>query len=78
MAAIDDLNFEQLRAKTQAQQQLPALQVLRSLVAAEFWRWYRTHQDTKLTKIKVWVFSKTVVVKDIRPLFELLFGEEPM
>jgi hypothetical protein len=76
VAAIDDLNFAQLRAQTQVQQSLPALDILRKLVSAEFWRWYNAHSDQQLTKVKVWIFSKTVRVKDIRPLFELLFGEE--
>lgn len=41
-----------------------------------FWEWYHNHADTVLFKRKVLLFSVTIRVRDLRPLFVMLFGEE--
>jgi hypothetical protein len=51
---------------------------IRHIIAAAFWLWYASHKDTKLTTIKVWFISKTVKVRDIESVFEMLFGPAPI
>lgn len=47
---------------------------IKLLIAREFWKWYEEHQNDKIVKLKILFISKTVRVKDIKFVFELLFG----
>lgn len=42
-----------------------------------FWRWYHEHRRDVIIKRKVIIFSVTIRVEDLRPLFVSLFGEQP-
>lgn len=46
-------------------------------LATAFWRWYDTHQDDKVKSIKIWFFTHTVRIRDLRQVFEMLFGPHP-
>jgi hypothetical protein len=48
----------------------------KEVIATAFWGWFHSHQDDKVTTVKVWFFSKTVYVRDLRQIFILLFGPE--
>ena len=41
-----------------------------------FWEWYHHHADDTIIRRKILVFSVTIRVHDLRPLFVMLFGEE--
>lgn len=43
-----------------------------------FWLWFDGHLDDVVVTINVWFIRKTVRVRDVRPLFVLLFGERPV
>lgn len=49
----------------------------KELVAQMFWRWYDANKEMLVTTISVWVFKKKIFVKDLRSLFEILFGSAP-
>ena len=49
-------------------------QFIREVVSKLFWTWYFSNQDRKITTVKVWFITKTIYVRDIRGVFELLFG----
>lgn len=46
------------------------------VVAPLFWAWFRNNGDRKVYTIKVWIINKTIYVRDLRPVFEMLFGPE--
>ena len=50
--------------------------VQRAALSAVFWEWYRTHSEDTIVRRKVFVFTITIRVKDLRVLFESLFGPE--
>lgn len=54
--------------------QLTPMQI--AALNAVFWEWYHRHADDMLLKRKVFLFSVTIRVHDLRPLFVMLFGEE--
>jgi len=52
------------------------VEAARSAIADDMWRWYNENKNVSILKIKKWIFSWTLKVKDTRFLFELLFGPE--
>ena len=67
---------------------MTALNDLRSLHAQQgriewkllnpfFWGWYHDHANDMIVKRKILVFSVTIRVRDLHPLFVQLFGPEP-
>jgi hypothetical protein len=50
--------------------------VQRAALSAVFWEWYRNHSDDVIIKRKIVLFSVTIRVRDLRALFEVLFGQE--
>lgn len=50
---------------------------IRKSISAMFWMWYQTHAEQKVTTVKFWFISKTVYVRDLHSLFQLLFGPQP-
>lgn len=67
---------------------MTALQDLKSMHAKEakvdwrviapfFWQWYHDHADDMIIKRKIVIFSVTIRVRDLYPLFVQLFGPEP-
>jgi hypothetical protein len=43
-----------------------------------FWRWYDEHVKDVVFKKTIIVFKVTILVKDIKPVFVMLFGEKPI
>lgn len=39
-----------------------------------FWNWYAEHREDRIVKLNVFIFSVTVKVKHLDPLFSMLFG----
>jgi hypothetical protein len=69
MAAVDQVDVTALQIAGDES-------AIRALIGGIFWAWFRDHQDQKVTTIKVWFISRTVYVRDLRAIFELLFGKE--
>ena len=49
----------------------------KDIVAQMFWRWYDANKEMLVTTISIWIIKKKVFVKDLRSLFEILFGPAP-
>lgn len=47
---------------------------IREAVGRLFWAWYFANLDRKITTIRVWFIHKTLYVRDLSAIFELLFG----
>lgn len=69
MAALQDVDLSSYAIQNQ--------QWFRDIVAQMFWRWYEANLDTKVTTIKIWIIKKDIFVRDLRSIFELLFGPQP-
>jgi len=54
------------------------LHKIRAILAVFFWQWYIDHQRDVLVKRKLVFFSVTLKVRDLFPLFVLLFGNNPL
>lgn len=67
MSALREANLDAYSVENQ--------EWFKAIVAQMFWRWYESNQETLVTTISVWVFKKKIFVKDLRSLFEILFGE---
>ena len=52
----------------------PMLDWFRALTATTMWQWYDLHRNDAL--VTVWVF-KIVKIKNVKPLFVILFGKRP-
>lgn len=50
--------------------------VLDRLFNEAAWKWYEANKEMELFSIKVWFLSKTIRVKDVRPLLVKMFGEQ--
>lgn len=51
--------------------------LIQVIVAPLAWRWYRAHENDVLLSVGKWFIRFNVRVRDLRPLFVTLFGEEP-
>lgn len=47
------------------------------ILAPFFWKWYHRHANDMILKRKILIFSVTIRVRDLHPLFVQLFGPEP-
>ena len=47
---------------------------IKAIISILFWTWYASNLDRKVLTIKKWFISKTVYVRDLEGVFELLFG----
>lgn len=56
---------------------LTTVQAVLAQIAPFFWSWYDSNQGLKITSIHVWIISRTIYVRDLMPLFVLLFGSHP-
>jgi hypothetical protein len=50
---------------------------IREMISKLFWTWYYANMERKITTIRVWFIRKTLYVKDLFAVFELLFGPSP-
>jgi hypothetical protein len=67
MAALDELNLEELVPETPKH-------VVKETISKLFWMWYTQNEYRELKTIKLWIFRKRIVVRDLKQIFELLFG----
>jgi hypothetical protein len=57
---------------------LPELTAMQKVaLSAIFWEWYFKHSGDTIVKKTILVFKVTIKVKDVRPIFEQLFGNPP-
>lgn len=49
-------------------------QGIKDAIARFFWEWFREHEDDVLIKKTIIFFSISIKVRDLRFLFEMLFG----
>lgn len=67
MAVLDNVQVEGLG--------IDLLDLVRDTFREELWSWFYAHQDDEIFNVrKLWVFSFSVRVKHLRPLFETLLG----
>jgi hypothetical protein len=67
MAALDELNLEELVPETPKD-------IVKETINKLFWLWYTQNEYRELTTIKLWIFRKKLTVRDLKQIFELLFG----
>lgn len=67
MSALKEIDFSSVSAETNEN-------VIRTMIGALFWTWYAQNEDRKLTTLKIWFLRKTIYVRDLTGVFELLFG----
>jgi hypothetical protein len=48
----------------------------RQAIATAFWIWFYNNPNEKV-KVQVWFLNVDVPISKLRPLFVLLFGEDP-
>lgn len=48
---------------------------IKEAIARQAWAWFYAHQSQVVLKIRIWILSKDVHVRDLAFLFTLLFGE---
>lgn len=72
------LQSAQLTAELSAK--FPGIDVskLREVLGVFFWQWFVTHQKDALVRRKILIFSVTILVRDMFPLWVLLFGNNPI
>lgn len=64
---LDELDLSALEAETTTDH-------VKKTIALLFWMWYASNQDRKLLVIRKWFISKTIYVRDLEDIFEILFG----
>lgn len=47
---------------------------VKGAIARQFWGWFYAHQDDVIISRKVVFWKVTIHVRDLLPLFEMLFG----
>lgn len=67
MAALDEINVDTLEPETTSD-------IVKDSIAKLFWHWYHMNLDRPVTTIRVWFIRRTIQVKDLKAIFELLFG----
>lgn len=70
MAALDEMNVGRLAPE---QQESTVKRIINEL----FWNWFFLNQHRKVTAVKIWFFKKSVYVRDLKSIFELLVGPNP-
>jgi hypothetical protein len=67
MAALDEVDVAHLQPET-------TQDLIKKSIATMFWMWYANNLDREVTTIKVWFIRKKVYVRELKSIFELLFG----
>jgi hypothetical protein len=71
MSALQEVNLLDFTIKQREQDKF------RKVVADVFWSWFESNHDTKVTTVQFWIVKKSIFVRDLRSIFELLFGPQP-
>jgi hypothetical protein len=53
------------------------LDEIRKIFAKAFWSWLLARWEHRLVTVRILIFKKTVKVKDLASLYEMLFGPNP-
>ena len=72
MAAIDEINLGGLDAQGEW-----ISASVRQAFAAQLWGWIHANADREVYTLRLWVITKTLRVRDLHPVFTLLFGPDP-
>lgn len=72
MAALQEVTFSKINLDSLNNQDW-----IRDTISAFFWQWYERNLDLKVTTIQFWIIKKNIYVRDLRSIFELLFGQQP-
>jgi hypothetical protein len=70
MSALRELDLSSL--EKEAEQAF-----LRQAISTLFWGWFESNRDRKVTTINWWFIRKTLYVRDLFGVFEILFGPNP-
>lgn len=52
------------------------VELIKGALHDQFWQWFKQHQDDVVLKKNLLFFSLTVRVRDLRFVFNLVFGAE--
>lgn len=72
MSALQDVNFSEINLDNLNNQDW-----IRNTISQFFWQWYERNLDLKVTTVQFWIVKKHIFVRDLRSIFELLFGQQP-
>lgn len=50
---------------------------VRDITTAAIWAMFNQFKDTAKFTVKIWFIRKTIHLRDLKPVFELLFGDAP-
>ncbi len=50
---------------------------VKQAIASQFWDWFDNHQNDVIYTVKVWIINRAIRVRDVRVIFERLFGSHP-
>ena len=50
----------------------------KGLVTDALWAWIDAHRDQKVWTVSFWFIKKTFTINDLRPVFALILGPDPM
>lgn len=76
MAVIDQVRVNDLITSGSIASDVVA--EVKKRISAAFWIWFRAHQDDVLMQKKFLMISVSLRVKQLRPLFNDIFGTEPL
>lgn len=71
MSALEEVNLLDFTIKQRDQDRF------KKIVSDVFWSWFESNLDTKVTTVQFWIIKKSIFVRDLRSIFELLFGPQP-
>lgn len=64
---LDELEFESIAPETTTDH-------IKKTISLLFWAWFEMNQDRRLTTLHFWFIRRTVKVRDLEGVFEILFG----
>lgn len=71
MPAIDEINLQAaVNSTTDAEW-------IRGFIKAELWDWFEAHKDDKVKTVNFWIIHRTIYVRDLQAVFELILGPRP-
>jgi len=78
MSALDSSRFGADIANAFPQMRGDDLIKIRAVIAVFFWQWWVDHQRDTIIKKKLVFFTVTFKVRDLFPIFLVLFGNNPV
>lgn len=86
MAAVDTWNLSAGKTPRLGLKSTPVPPQVEAAVAdlvrdsfkREAWRWFRDHEADEILTVNFWIFRKTITLGDLHPVWERVFGPEPL